>query len=151
MATQGFEFAYSLLGGNYTPVIRDFAVDGTGAYNKGDLCVINSDGQLARVTGSTTEVTAVIQETRTSGSDGDIMKAAIITPTQVWRCSMDAATTTAVVYHTKTLDTVDHKSIDADDITNGRMMPVDVSQKDGAGNVLAYVTFRVTSVGNAQT
>lgn len=149
MASRGFEFAYMEDGSNATPKIKDFPVDGTGAYAVGDLCLQNSDGQLAKVTGSTTEVTAVIMEARSSGSDGGMLKAAIITNTQVWRCSMDATSTAAVPYYTKTLDTVDHNTIDADDVTNGRMMPVDVSSLDSDGNVLAYVTFRVPSVGNA--
>lgn len=148
MATRGFEFAYMLDGSNATPVIQDFPVDGTGAYAVGDLTLVNSDGQLAKVTGSTTEVTAVIQEARASGSDGGLLKAAIITSTQVWRCSMDATTTTGVKFYTKTMDTVDHNTIDADDITNGRMMLVDTGT-DNDGNVLGYVTFRVPSAGNA--
>jgi hypothetical protein len=147
MATKGFEFAYSFDGS--TPTIRDFPVDGAGAYDVGDLTLVNSDGQLARVTGSTTEVTAVIQEARASGADGDYLKAAIVSSQQVWRCSMDAATTTAVDWYTKLLDTVDHDTIDADDVSNGRMMPVDTTQLDDDGNVLAYVVFRVPSLGNA--
>ena len=148
MATRGFEFAYMIDGSNATPVIRDFAVDGTGAYAVGDLTLVNSDGQLARVTGSTTEVTAVIQEARTSGTDGALLKAAIITHTQVWRCSMNATSTLAQKFHDKLIDTVDHNTIDAGDLTNGRMMLVD-TDTDDEGNVLAYVTFRVPSAGNA--
>ena len=148
MATRGFEFAYMIDGSNATPVIRDFAVDGTGAYAVGDLTLINSDGQLARVTGSTTEVTAVIQEARTSGTDGALLKAAIITHTQVWRCSMDATSTLAQEFYDKLIDTVDHNTIDADDLINGRMMLVD-TDTDDESNVLAYVTFRVPSAGNA--
>ena len=148
MASRGFEFAYDLSGSQATPVIRDFPVDGTGAYAVGDLCLVNSDGQLARVTGSTTEVTAVIQEARASGSDGDMLKAAVITNTQVWRCSMDATSTTAKAYYDKPIDTVDHNTIDADNLSNGRMMFVDTGVDD-EGNVLAYVTFRVPSAGNA--
>lgn len=148
MSTRGFEFAYMLDGSNATPVIRDFPVDGTGAYAVGDLTLVNSDGQLARVTGSTTEVTAVIQEARASGSDGDNLKAAIVTSGQVWRCSMDASSTTAKAFYTKTIDTADHDTIDADDLSNGRMMLVDTGTDDD-GNVLAYVTFRVPTVGNA--
>lgn len=147
MSTKGFEFAYSFDGS--VPVIQDVPVDGTGAFSVGDLCLINSDGQLARVTGTTTEVTAVIQESRASGSDGDKLKAAVITSHQVWRCSMDAASTNAKAFYTKTIDTVDHNTIDADDLSDGRMMLVDGSQLDDDGNVLAYVTFRVPSVGNA--
>jgi len=148
MATRGFEFAYMIDGSNATPVIRDFAVDGTGAYAVGDLTLVNSDGQLARVTGSTTEVTAVIQEARTSGTDGALLKAAIITHTQVWRCSMDATSTLAQEFYDKLIDTVDHNTIDADDLINGRMMLVD-TDTDDESNVLAYVTFRVPSAGNA--
>lgn len=149
MATRGFEFAYMLDGSNATPVIQDFPVDGTGAYAVGDLTLVNSDGQLAKVTGSTTEVTAVIMEARASGSDGDSLKAAIVTPNQVWRCSMDASSTAAKAFYDKTIDTVDHNTIDADDLSNGRMMLVDTGTDDD-GNVKAYVSFRVTSVGNAQ-
>jgi hypothetical protein len=147
MGTRGFEFAYSFDGS--TPTIRDFPVDGTGAYAVGDLCLIASDGQLAQVTGSTTEVTAVIQEGRASGADGGLLKAAVISSQQVWRCSMDAATTTAVDWYTKLLDTADCNTIDADDTSNGRMMPVDTTQLDDEGNVLGYVVFRVPSLGNA--
>lgn len=148
MASRGFEFAYSTDGS--TPMIMDLPVDGTGAYEIGDLVLINSDGQLARVTGSTTEVTGVIQERRASGSDGDLLKVALITPFQVWRCSMDATTTTAVLLYTKTLDTADHDTIDADDISNGRMMVIKTGVDDD-GNVLAYVMFRLTTIGNAQS
>lgn len=147
MATRGFEFAYTLDNSNATPLIRDFAVDGTGTYSVGDLTLINSDGQLARVTGSTTEVTAVIMESRISGSDGDLLKAAIIQRNQVWRCSMDASSTSAVVGYTKTLDTVDHNTIDADDVSNGSMILVE-TDTDGDGNVLAYVVFADTTFGN---
>lgn len=147
MSTRGFEFAYSFDGS--TPTIRDFPVDGTGAYAVGDLCVVDADGQLAQAGDATIEATAVIQEARASGADGDLLKAAIISSQQVWRCSMDAATTAAVAWYTKTLDTADHNTIDADDLVNGRLMPVDLSQLDDDGNVLAYVVFRVPSLGNA--
>ena len=148
MASRGFEFAYMLDGSNATPVIRDFPVDGTGAYVVGDLTLVNSDGQLARVTGTTTEVTAIIQEARASGSDGDLLKAAVITVHQVWRCSMDAASTTAKEFYDRLIDTVDHNTIDADDLAAGRMMLVG-TDTDNDGNVLAYVVFTVTSAGNA--
>ena len=151
MATRGFEFAHSLLTNGPTPLIRDLPVHGTGAYDIGDLVLLASDGQVARVTGTTTEVTGVMQEARLAsvGADGDSMKVAIITRNQVWRCSMDASTAaTAIVGYTKTLDTVDHNTIDADDITNGRMILFDKSQLDDDGNVLAYVVFSDTTFGN---
>ena len=147
MATRGFEFAYMVDGSNATPLIKDLPVNGTGAFAAGDLTVLAS-GELNRVTGSTTEVSAVMQEARSSGSDGALMKAAIITPNQVWKCSMDASSTAAVVGNTKTIDTVDHNTIDADDLVNGSMILFDTGTDDD-GNVLAYVIFSDTSFGNA--
>jgi len=147
MATRGFEFAYMLDGSNATPLIKDMAVDGTGAYAAGDLVLANSDGQLARVTNTTAEVTAVMQEARASGSDAALMKAAIITRNQVWRCSMDATSTAFKVGFTKTIDTVDHNTISASDSSGGSLILVDTGTDDD-GNVLAYVVFSDTTFGN---
>ena len=153
MATQGFEFAYMLDGSNATPVIRDFVLNTASAYKKGDLCLAQSDGDIDKVTGTTTEVTCVCQEdvaaaAITAGTTK--AKAAIITRNQVWRCSMDATTCATVIPgYVKTLDTADCNTIDADDITNGAMSAVDVSSLDDEGNVCAYVVFLDTTFGNA--
>ena len=151
MASKGFEFAYMLDGSNATPLIRDLPVHGTGAFSIGDLVLLASDGQVARVTSTTTEVTGVMQESRLAsvGADGDKMKVAIITREQVWRCSMDAATTAFVVGYTKTIDTTDHNTISATDSTGGSMILVDKSTLDDDGNVMAYVVFSDTTFGNA--
>ena len=150
MATSGFEFAYSLDGSNATPVIRDLPVHGTGAYAIGDLVVVNgsADGEVTRVTSTTAEVTGVMQEARASGADAAVMKVAILTREQVWRCSMDAATTAFVVGYTKSIDTTDHNTISASDSTGGKMILVDKSTLDNDGNVLAYVVFSDTTFGN---
>jgi hypothetical protein len=139
-------------GSNSHPVIRpDFVLGVAAAHKVGDLMLMQSDGYIDQVTGSTTEVTCVMQEAVaaadiTAGTTK--VKAAVITNLQVWRCSMDAASTTAVSFYTKTLDTADCNTIDADDLSNGRMMLVDTGTDDD-GNVMAYVTFRVPSAGNA--
>ena len=150
MATAGFDFAYALDGSNATPVIRDLPVHGTGAYAVGDLVLLASDGQVARVTSTTGEVTGVMQESRaaSAGADGDSMKVAIIVREQVWRCSMDASSTAFVVGYTKTIDTTDHNTISATDSTGGSMILVDKSTLDTDGNVLAYVVFADTTFGN---
>jgi len=153
MSSRGFEFAYMLDGSNATPVIRDFPVHGTGAYAVGDLVVINgsADGEVTRVTSTTTEVTGVMQETRAAsvGADADKMKLAIITRGQVWRCSMDASTCATVIPgYVKSLDTADHNTISATDVTGGAMTAVDVSTLDDDGNVMAYVVFLDTTFGN---
>ncbi len=150
MATRGFEFAYMLDGSNATPVIRDFILGAAAAHKVGDLMLMKSDGYVDQVTGTTTEVTGVMQE---AVAAADITagttkaKMAIITRDQVWRCSMDAASTAAVVGYTKTLDTADCNTVDADDLTNGSMILVD-TDTDDEGNVLAYVVFADTSFGN---
>ena len=141
MATRGFEYAYSLDGS--TPLIKDLPVNSTGAFAAGDLVVLNSSGYLARVTSTTGEVTGVMQETRASGASAALMKCAIITRDQVWRCSMDAATTAFVVGYTKTVDTVDHNTLSSTDSTGGCAILWDKSELDDDGNVLAYVLFAV--------
>jgi hypothetical protein len=146
MATRGFEFAGNINGQNSVPVIRDLPVDGTGAYKVGDVVLLNSDGQGAKVTGSAKEVTGVIQERRASGSDGGLLKIAILNPTQIWRCSMDATSTSAKVGFTKTLDVADENTLDADDLTNGTLTLWD-TDVDGDGNILAYVIFNSTTFG----
>lgn len=151
MSTRGFEFAYMLDGSNATPVIRDFILGVAAAHLIGDLMLMKSDGYIDAVTGTTTEVTGIMQEPVASAditAGTTLAKLAIITRNQVWRCSMDATTTAAVIAYTKTIDTVDKNTIDADDVTNGAMTLVDASELDDEGNVLAYVIFADTSFGN---
>lgn len=150
MATRGFEFAYMLDGSNPALVTRDFILGVAAAHKVGDLMLMQSDGYIDQVTGSTTEVTGVMQEAIdaadiTAGTTKG--KMTIITRDQVWRCSMDASSTTAVVGYTKTLDTTDCNTIDADDLTNGSMILVDTGTDDD-GNVVAYVVFADTTFGN---
>lgn len=150
MASAGFEFAYMLDGSNATPVIRDFILGAAADHKVGDLMLMQSDGYVDQVTGSTTEVTcvcmeAIAQASVTAGTTK--AKCAIIARNQVWKCSMDATTTAAVVAYTKKLDTADCNTIDADDTSNGAMILVDTDTDDD-GNVLAYVVFADTSFGN---
>jgi hypothetical protein len=152
MTTRGFEFAYMLDGSNATPLIRDFTLGVAAAHLVGDLMLVQSDGYIDAVTGTTTEVTCVMQE---AVAAADITagttkaKAAIITRNQVWRCSMDATTTALLVGYTKKVDTADKNTLDADDGTNGNAILVDASELDDDGNVLAYVVFADTTFGNA--
>jgi hypothetical protein len=149
MASRGFEFAYMLDGTESTPVIRDFTLGETTAYKVGDIVAMQSDGYVDKLTASIGEVTGVMMEAQASASAGVTKaKVAIVTRNQVWRCSMDATTTSAVVAYTKTVDVADQNTIDADDITNGSLTLVDTGTDD-EGNVLAYVVFSDTSFGNA--
>lgn len=152
MATRGFEFAYMIDRSGATPAIRDWemAADASG-YKKGDLLVVNSNGRMAKGTASVKEVSAICQETETSAvSNDDLLEVALVTPSQVWRCSMDATTTSAKKGYSKLIDVADENTIDADDLTNGRMRLVD-TDTDDEGNVLAYVIFGVCTFGSAGT
>jgi len=149
MATIGFEYHGSLDRTVQTPTIRKLPVDGTGAYLKGDLVLLDSTGQCAAVTASAGEVTGVIQEPRPAlgAADGDEVEVAIITRNQIWKCSMDAASTSAVIGYTKTIDVADANTIDADDLSNGSMI-LWKTGTDDESNVLAYVIFADTTFGN---
>jgi len=149
--TAGFEFAKSIGGGNGPPPTMQVTLGVAQKHRKGDLMLIQSDGFADQVAGSIDEVTGVMAQTVEAAditAEETEATIEIITHDQVWRCSMDAATSTAVVGYTKTLDTVDCNTIDADDITNGSMILWDKSTLDADGNVVGYVVFADTTFGN---
>jgi len=152
MASRGFEFAYMLDGSGATPVIRDFTLGVAAAHLVGDLMLVQADGYIDAVTTPAAEVTCIMQEAIASAdvtAGTTVGKAAIITRNQVWRCSMNAATTAFVVGVTKTVDTVDKNTLSSTDSTGGKAILVDASTLDDDGNVMAYVVFSDTSFGNA--
>jgi len=143
MASRGFEFAFDLNGAS-TPMIMDLICGETTAYVKGDLVCLQTDGYVDKLTTSIGEVTGVVQEALDSGNSAGVtnIRIALATPSQVWKCSMDASTaTTAIVGYTKTLDTNDANTIDAADITNGSLILLKKDETDDEGNILAYVLF----------
>jgi len=151
LATRGFEFAYMLDGSNATPVIRDFTLGTATAHKVGDAMLMASDGYIDAVTTSTGEVTCVMQEAVAAASvtaGTTKAKAAIVNSHQVWRCSMDATTTALLPGYTKTADTVDANTLDADGTSGTGLILVDVSNLDDEGNVLAHVIFADTTFGN---
>lgn len=155
MATRGFEFVGTLDGTNAVPVTRDFTLGVAAAHKIGDAMKIQADGYIDQVAGSIDEITCVMME---AVAAADITagttqaKAAIVTSNQVWRCSADASTAaTAVAWAVKTLDTVDANTIDADDVTNGSLMPVGTEGLDSDGNLIIQVVFCETSLGTHTT
>jgi hypothetical protein len=116
---------------------------------------IQADGFVDQVAGSIDEVTCIMQETLATAditAGTTTAKAAIVTSNQVWRCSSDAATAaTALPFAIKTLDTVDARTIDADDVTNGSMMPVAWAGLDSDGNLIIEVCFVEPTVGTHAT
>jgi environmental stress-induced protein Ves len=138
-------------GSGATPLIQDFILSTAVAHKAGDLMVLETDGDLTQAATNATEVFGVMQETVaaadiTAGTTK--AKVAIITRNQVWRCSADASTMSAVVGYTKTQNLVDCNTLDADVATSGSMALVAKDQLDDDGNVLAYVTFADTTFGN---
>lgn len=151
MSTAGFEFAYNMDGSNKTPKTIDVILGVAQAHKKGDLMLIQSDGFADQVAGSIDEVTGVMAQDMAAAditAETTTAEMYVIVRNQVWRCSMDAATSTGVVGYTKTIDTVDTNTIDADDITNGSMTLVDKSILDDDGNIEARVVFSDTTFGN---
>lgn len=146
MASRGFEFAFDMRGSGLTPLIKDVPV-AAGSYAVGDLCSINASGYAVAVTTAVAEVFCVIQEAVTGAAAGALVKAALLTHEQVWKCSMDAATTALIPGYTKTVDTVDANTLDADAVT-GHIILYDTGTDD-QGNVLAYVVFPDTTFGNS--
>ena len=57
----------------------------------------------------------------------------------------------ALPFAIKTLDTVDANTIDADDVANGSMMPVEWGGLDSDGNLIIYVCFVEPTVGTWKT
>ncbi len=151
MASRGFEFVGMLDGSNATPVIREMTLGVAAAHHIGDLVLIQSDGYVDQVTNTTTEVTGVIMEevpaaAITAGTT--TAKVAIITRNQIWRCSANGSSMSAVPGYTKTQDTADCRTLGASDVTGGAICVLDKSQLDDDGNVLAEVVFLDTTFGN---
>ena len=152
MASQGFEFAYMLDGSNGAPVIRDFTLGAAADHLVGDLMIVQSDGYIDAAANNATEVTCVIMEqvlTADVTAGTTEAKCAVLQREQVWKCSMDAATTALIPGYTKNVDIVDKNTVDADGAGSGAMCLVDVSKFDTDGNILAELVFLDTSFGNA--
>jgi hypothetical protein len=144
MSSKGFEFAYSF--DNSTPLIKDWPMVADAAgYVKGDLLICDSAGRADKAANGSTEAFAVCQETDADAvSVDDELKVAIVTRSQVWRCSMDATSTALIKGFDKTVDLVDENTVDADGSGSGILILLD-TDTDDAGNVLAYVVFNNTT------
>ena len=148
MATRGFEYAYRIDGGQGGPKVVDWPLALIDA-NIGDALTIDASGYGTAVATDTAEVLGILQED-TGGliaTAGTKFKVALACREHVFKCSMDATTTTAVVGYTKDIQFVDGNTIDADGATSGARILVDTGTDD-AVNVLAYVVFEDTVFGN---
>jgi len=146
MASRGFEFAYMLDGSNATPLIKDWPMaSDTAGYKYGDALVLDTAGRADKAANNATEFFAVCQESDTTSVSEDAeLKVAIATRGQVWRCSMDASSTTLVTGYDSAVDIVDENTVDADGSGSGGLRIFDTGTDD-EGNVLAYVAFESTT------
>lgn len=144
MATQGFEFAYSLDGS--VPVVRHMKVSGTGSYGVGDLVVATTDGTLEKAVNSVAMVAAVLQEKRDTGTNGQYMKVALITNQQVWRCSYNGATHSASI-GTRTQDITSARQLASTYATTGSLVVLDVVDDPHDTNPIGYVVFSNVQFG----
>ena len=147
MATRGFEFAYMLDGSQGTPMIVDWpmAAD-TAGYKRGDALVCDSMGRADKAANGASAFFAICaeQDTTTVAADEEL-KVVIVTRGQVWRCSMDAASTAIKKVYDKTVDIVDENTVDADGSGSGALVLWDTGLDDES-NVLAYVSFDSTDL-----
>ena len=145
MASVGFEFEGMLDGTNAVPVEVLLPLGVAADHHTGDLVLMQSDGSVDQV-GSDPEVgevTGVIMGEYLAGAitpDVTLGVVALITRHQIWRCSMDAGSTTFVVGYTKDIDVVDCRHVSASD-GDGSLILYDKSELDDNGNVLARVVF----------
>ncbi len=151
MASKGFEFV-GMLDGPGTPTCKNFVLGAAAAHKVGDLVLMQADGFVDQVVGSIDEITGVMAEAVAAAditAGTTTAKVYIVTRQQIWRCSTDASSTSAVVGFTKTWDTVDCNTIDADDITNGSMIAYKITDQDAEGNNYDNVISSDTTLGNA--
>lgn len=144
MATRGFEFAYMIDGSNHGPLIRDWpmAAD-TAGYKAGDLLVCDTAGRADKAAANAATIFGVCQETDTATTEDEELKIAIVTRGQVWRCSSDSTSLSAVKVYNAACDIVDENTYDASSTSGGSLILLD-SGTDEDGNAIAYVLFNNT-------
>jgi hypothetical protein len=151
MASRGFEFVSMLDGSCGTPVIRDFTLGVAAAHHIGDLMLMQSDGYVDQVTTTTTEVTGVcMEEVAAAAITAGTTKAklAILSRNQIWRCSSDGTSITAVPGYHKAVDTVDCNTVDASSTSGGAICILSEDTLDDDGYVIPEIVFLDTTFGN---
>lgn len=109
-----WKYVYSLDGSNTPPPIKDVALAGSQTVVAGDL-LVSSSGYLAKAGNTSPNIVAIAQEAATSSTEGDLIKAEILSEIHVIRGTADAdatainwaATTYDLNATTQTLDVAD--------------------------------------------
>ena len=131
-----FEYAYSLQGNNETPVVTKYPVAASQTLVIGDLVVLSS-GKLAKAGDTLVDPVGVMMQDSTDAAAGTMVEVAVITPTQVWKATADAAATAAVLAGGKYDINATTQTVDIGDSSNGCIL----IHKLGASTTEVYVSF----------
>lgn len=134
---RNFEYAYSLAGGNFSPVIRKLPVAATQTIVVGDALIMSS-GQLAKGGAAIGEVVGIAAEASASQAAGTLIEVEIVMPWQVWRAVATADATSVVLNGTETFDLTAAQLVDVADTTGGSLQIIGM---DPASVTEIYVQF----------
>lgn len=132
-----FEFAYSLAGGNFPPVLRKLPVAASQTIAKGDALIMSS-GKVAKGGAAIGEVVGVAAQASDGAAAGTLIEVEIAMPWQVWRATASADATSVVLNGTETYDLTSAQVVDVADTTGGSLQIVDI---DASVNTAIYVQF----------
>jgi hypothetical protein len=112
-----FEFAYSLLGGNYPPVKRKLPVAATQTLVVGDALAFSS-GKLAKA-GDGSVIAAICAQDATLLAEGTLIEVEIVLRTHVWKAVASADATSYVLNGTSAYDLTSAQLVNLADTTGG--------------------------------
>jgi hypothetical protein len=112
-----FEFAYSLLGGNYPPVKRKLPVAATQTLVVGDALYFSS-GKLAKA-GDGNVIAAICAQDAASLAEGTLIEVEIVQPHHVWKAVASADASSYVLNGTSAYDLTSAQLVNLADTTGG--------------------------------
>lgn len=134
---RNFEFAYSLGGGNFPPVIMKLPVAASQTIVTGDALVMSS-GKLAKGGAAIGEVVGVAAQDSASAAAGTLIEVEIVMPWQVWKAVATADATNYVLDGTETYDLNSSQVVNVADTTGGSLQIIAL---DPTSNTIVYVQF----------
>lgn len=132
-----FEFAYSMAGGNFPPVIMKLPVAASQTLVVGDV-VIMSSGRVTKGGAAIGEVVGVMAQASASQAVGTLVEVEIALPWQVWRATATADATSVVRDGIETYDLTAAQLVDVADTTGGSLQIIDI---DANVNTAIFIQF----------
>ena len=112
-----FEFAYSLVGGNYPPVKRKYPVAASQTLVVGDALAFSS-GQLVKA-GDGSVIAAICAQVATTLAAGTLIEVEVVQRSHVWKAVASADATTYVLNGTSAYDLTAAQLVNLADTTGG--------------------------------